>query len=396
MRTRLGLAAAVGLVVCMLVQAAIGQGELDYTPRMPRPVDAETREMLGYPTPRDPETVLAAFDALTEPPVPEVSPNDPEAERIVVLDAWRQAKYEYHLARVNLVSELEEAGYSGNRLNDLLEAKIVSTNQLLQTNNGLRSFMLGQFWDMRQRYASTPIAVKLEAMEMQHAISGLLLSQLRVAESDFEKIIEIDRKLPFGERSAGSLLMQALGGWRYDETSDVYARWSQWIVDNMPADSSSVRQIMTERRINTPLRVKGVGLDGEAIDTADWKGDVVLVDFWGLWCGPCLAQMPELKAVYEKYRDRGLKLVGVLADWRPDEARKYLAEHGCDWPQIVDPAVTSMKTIDQHSLVKMLNINGFPTVHLIDRDGIQRTMYGVADLEKEVLHWLTTPASTQP
>ncbi len=381
--------------VLALGGAVCAQGELDYTPRLPRPVDAEAREMLGYAPPREVGVVLAEFDALVEPKVPDASPNDPEDERIVIFSAWRNAKYEYHLARVNLISELEEAGYDGERLDELLEAKFISAARLRQTHEGTISWIKGQLWEMEDMYPDRPIANRARAMRMTNALRGLLPLGFRVDESVLQSIADIELKESFGEERAGSLLMRAIGAWRGDEDSDVYEHWSQWIVDNLPSESSAVKQIMMERRLNTPLRVQGVGLDGETIDTADWMGSVVLVDCWGLWCGPCLAQMPEVKAIYEKYRGRGLIVVGVLADWRPEEARQYLANHGYDWPQIVDAQVKEMKDIDSHAVIDQLNVevSGYPTIHLIDRDGIQRTMYGVADLEKEVLQWLDTPAT---
>ncbi len=63
-----------------------------------------------------------------------------------------------------------------------------------------------------------------------------------------------------------------------------------------------------------PVKVSGKTIDGKPFDISQYKGKVVIVDFWATWCGPCLAELPNLKKIYEKYHDRGLEIVGVNLD----------------------------------------------------------------------------------
>jgi len=62
-----------------------------------------------------------------------------------------------------------------------------------------------------------------------------------------------------------------------------------------------------------PVKVSGKTVDGKPFDISEYKGKVVIVDFWATWCGPCLAELPNLKKIYQKYHDRGLEIVGVIS-----------------------------------------------------------------------------------
>ncbi len=62
------------------------------------------------------------------------------------------------------------------------------------------------------------------------------------------------------------------------------------------------------------LSIEGKTFDDKAISLADYKGKVVLVDFWGTWCAPCVASLPELSGLHEKYKAKGFEILGVAAD----------------------------------------------------------------------------------
>ncbi|HVS23838.1 MAG TPA: TlpA disulfide reductase family protein, partial [Gammaproteobacteria bacterium] len=68
--------------------------------------------------------------------------------------------------------------------------------------------------------------------------------------------------------------------------------------------------------------------EGKDISLASFKGQVVLLNFWATWCGPCREEMPKLQALYEKYNALGFALVGVNVENNPDGAKKWLEDNG--------------------------------------------------------------------
>jgi len=101
-------------------------------------------------------------------------------------------------------------------------------------------------------------------------------------------------------------------------------------------------------------------LDGKTMSSADWKGKVVLVNFWATWCGPCRAEIPDLVALQEKYRDQ-VVVVGISEDEGPvDTVRKFTAERKVNYPIV-------MTTPDIEKLFP--GIVALPTTFILDKDG---------------------------
>ena len=108
-----------------------------------------------------------------------------------------------------------------------------------------------------------------------------------------------------------------------------------------------------------------VALNGDSVSLKSLRGKVVLFNIWATWCHPCRAEIPELRALHEKYKDRGLELVGVSVDADgTDEAIKgFMDEFRMTYPVWRDP--------DERVSTKFLAI-GVPATYLIDREGILR------------------------
>lgn len=123
----------------------------------------------------------------------------------------------------------------------------------------------------------------------------------------------------------------------------------------------------------TPFDLKFTSSDGREIDLKDYRGKVVLIDFWATWCGPCVAEMPHVKEVYEKYNKKGFEVIGISLDAEKSRLDAYVKKNGLSWPQYFDGKGW------KNDIAAKLGITSLPTVYLIDRDGAIFTKDGRAE-----------------
>lgn len=102
-------------------------------------------------------------------------------------------------------------------------------------------------------------------------------------------------------------------------------------------------------------------INGNPISLKDYQGKVVLLDFWATWCGPCIAEMPNVKKIYDTHKDRGFVVIGISLDNDASEVRDFLKECELPWRQICDGQDGTLK--------KLFQIRGIPSLWLIDREG---------------------------
>ena len=104
-------------------------------------------------------------------------------------------------------------------------------------------------------------------------------------------------------------------------------------------------------------------LDGKPISLQQYRGKVILLDFWGIWCGFCLAEMPNVKRVYDTYKDQGFDIIGVNLDTDETRLRNYLKENDIQWRQIFSGQKWKSPLVQQY------HIRSIPAPCLIARDG---------------------------
>jgi thiol-disulfide isomerase/thioredoxin len=152
-------------------------------------------------------------------------------------------------------------------------------------------------------------------------------------------------------------------------------------------------EMEVEKLRRTPMELKFTSSDGRAVDLAKLRGKVVLIDFWATWCGPCVAEVPNMKRVYDAYHAKGFEIIGISVDTAPADPTKsergkvtlaefneFAAQKGTSWPHYYDG-----KGWEQNPYAPFYGITGIPAMFLLDKSGrLVSTDARGPKLEKEV------------
>ena len=144
-------------------------------------------------------------------------------------------------------------------------------------------------------------------------------------------------------------------------------------------------------QVGKPLDIRFTALDGREVDLAKLKGKVVLVEFWSTTCGPCIAEMPAVKATYEKLHDQGFEVVAISLDYKESAVRRFVQEKEVPWPQHFDG-----KGWENQFAVRF-GIFSMPTMWLVDKRGNLRDTNARFNLEQRITKLLgeQAPASNE-
>lgn len=117
-----------------------------------------------------------------------------------------------------------------------------------------------------------------------------------------------------------------------------------------------------------PLPIEATDIDGKPVSLDQYKGHVLLVDFWATWCGPCRAELPHVMAAYDKLHDKGFDILSISLDYAdkttPEQYREWIADKGMNkWRHVYD------QNDWNGPLVKEYLVRGIPNPVLINRDG---------------------------
>jgi thiol-disulfide isomerase/thioredoxin len=127
--------------------------------------------------------------------------------------------------------------------------------------------------------------------------------------------------------------------------------------------------------VGKPMPLDGMTHDDKKFTIEQYRGKVVLVDFWATWCGPCRAAMPALIELYDELHEEGFEVVGVSLDQDKDALINYIDENEIEWPNIFDADDSDS---ERKALAERYSVNAIPTTFLLDQQGkvVAKNLHG--------------------
>jgi thiol-disulfide isomerase/thioredoxin len=122
--------------------------------------------------------------------------------------------------------------------------------------------------------------------------------------------------------------------------------------------------------VGNAIQLEGFTLEGQPLSLADYKGKVVLIDFWATWCGPCRAEIPNIRETYAKYNADGFDVIAVSVDQDLKALQSFVAQETPPWAVVADNHPRNSK-----SMAAKYGIRGIPAFILIGPDGKVATVH---------------------
>lgn len=107
-------------------------------------------------------------------------------------------------------------------------------------------------------------------------------------------------------------------------------------------------------------------MTGENLRLEEMRGQVVLINFWASWCGPCRQEMPVLQKIHTRYEPLGFTVLGVNVDEEPKKAERIAERMNLDFPLLLD---------SKQKVSESFDVNAMPFTVLVDRDGVVRYIH---------------------
>ncbi len=131
------------------------------------------------------------------------------------------------------------------------------------------------------------------------------------------------------------------------------------MVEKYVASMKSAEELKTK-----PMELKFKAVDGREVDLEKLRGKVVLLDFWATWCGPCVAELPNVLKVYQEQHAKGFEIVGISLDSDKAALESFVKEKGMEWPQYFDGKGWENDISSKHG------IQSIPAMWLLNKKGM--------------------------
>ena len=221
--------------------------------------------------------------------------------------------------------------------------------------------------------------IQLRVGQLQRLMAGAATGDPSMALTELEKGARaLIKDFPQRPELAG-LLVTVADAWVNSGKPEKARAVAQDLAgEAFPAEVQDSAKALLRRldRVGKPIDIKFSAVDGREVDLQALKGKVVLVDFWATWCGPCMAELPNLKAAYEKLHTKGFEIVGISVDRERDALEKVISDRKIAWPQYFEEG--------GNKFAEKFEIIPIPTMWLVDKKGNLRDLNARGELAEKV------------
>ena len=191
------------------------------------------------------------------------------------------------------------------------------------------------------------------------------------------------------------LLVEILG--KLEEGKD-FGHWilgqmeqrPEFATDSARMTSQKLTSVMNRlEMINSVLELRSFTVDGQPFDLQALRGKVVLLEFWGIRCAPCVADFPALKRIHSAYKERGFEIVGICLHDASPRIRDFASQHQLPWLQLCDDKTAGNEC--NQVIADRFGVEAIPSTLLIDQEGkvvALRVRPLISDAERDLEGWL--------
>ena len=185
------------------------------------------------------------------------------------------------------------------------------------------------------------------------------LDQHDKADAAYRQLVEHPK---YGSRSFAKIAKELLALEKEKRTGEIPSSDPNRSQVALNPDAIGADALVGKKAVDFHLK----DLDGNDLSLEKYRGKVILLDFWAVWCGPCVAEMPNVKRVHEKYKDQNFQIIGISLDKSRENLVAYLEKQGITWPQFFDGNGW------RNQVAELYGINSIPRAYLIDGEGVIR------------------------